>query len=176
MQTLIPFFVFTTLESSMWNAAAYVAFIGIIIGVYREKYRNWLITIGAAILALYAGIFLHDPLFTILQSIIVYSSASQLLRHSKRYTTISMIFATIISYALLFKNNEISNIWTFIGSLGLLGIAFGFVILPKRYGFLVMAIGGVFLTIYAYTVSAQVFILLNIFFTAANIQKWHENK
>ena len=176
MQTLIQFLGFTTLTSSLWNMAAYIAFIGIIIGVSWEKYRNLLVTIGAFVLVFYAGIFLHDPLFVISQCVIVFSGILQLTKTSKRTATKSLILATLLSYAILLKNGAIADIWSFIGSLGLLGIAFGLIILPKRFGFLVMAVGGVFLTIYAYTVSAWVFFLLNIFFAIVNVKKWYKNK
>ncbi|KKS88385.1 hypothetical protein A2567_00230 [Candidatus Azambacteria bacterium RIFOXYD1_FULL_42_11] len=176
MQTIIQFLGFTTTTGIIWNSLAYIAFIGIIIGVSSEQYRNWLITIGALVLAFYASIFLHDPLFTILQSIVVFSGFSQLLYRPKLYTTLALILATFLSYLFLILNGEIANIWSFIGSLGLLGIAFGLIILPKRFGFLVMAVGGVFLTIYAYTVSAWVFFFLNIFFAIVNVKKWYKNK
>lgn len=176
MQTLIQFLGFTTLASSIWNVVAYIAFIGIIIGVSLEKYRNWFITIGALVLVFYAGIFLHDPLFTILQSMIVFSGFLELTKTPKRLATKSLILAVLLLYAILLKNGVIADMWSFIGSLGLLGIAFGLIILPKRFGFLVMAMGGAFLTIYAYTVSAWVFFLLNIFFARANVKKWYKNK
>ena len=39
MQMLIQFLGFTTTFGIIWNILAYAAFIGIIIGVFSEKYR-----------------------------------------------------------------------------------------------------------------------------------------
>lgn len=160
----------------MWNIVAYLAFIGIIIGVFWEKYRNLLVTVGAFVLMLYAGIFLHNPLFATLQLVIVISGVLSLLKSSKLFSICLLTLSTAVSYLYLVLNGAITNIWAFIGSLGLLCIAFGLVILPKPLGFLVMAAGGVFLTIYAFTVSAWVFVFLNLFFTIANIITWQKSK
>lgn len=177
MQTLIQFLGFTTLTSSAWNAVAYIAFIGIIIGVSSERYRNLLFTVGAFVLALYASIFLHNQLFATLQMVIVVSGFLQLLKFSDSRFSIGLLsLFTLASYLNLTLNGVVSEIWSFIGSLGLLGIAFGLVVLPKRFGFLIMTMGGIFLVIYAFTVSAWVFFFLNIFFAIVNIKTWHKNK
>lgn len=174
MQTLIQFLGFMTLTSSIWNIAAYIAFIGIIIGVSSERDRNLLFTVGAFVLALYASIFLNNQLFATLQIVVMISGFLQLFKFSKRFSIGLLILFTAASYLNLALNGTISDIWSFIGSLGLLGIAFGLIILPKRFGFLVMALGGAFLTIYAFTVFAWVFFLLNIFFAIVNIKTWYK--
>ena len=174
MQTLIEILGFTTLENGIWNTVSYLAFTSIIIGVFWERGRNILITIGAGALALYAGIFLHNYLFTALQVLIIVSGVLQWLKVSQRPAMITVTFLTIATYVFLAFNGIISNTWAFTGSLGLLGIAFGLIILPKHYGFIIMAIGGVFLVLYAFNVQAWVFFLLNIFFAGANIYTWRK--
>ena len=174
MQTLIEIFGFTTLENSVWNATAYLAFINIIVGVFWERGRNTLITIGAGTLSLYAGVFLHNYLFTALQVLIVISGILQWIKISQRPAMITMTLLTVATYIFLATNGIINDIWAFTGSLGLLGIAFGLIILPKHYGFIIMAMGGVFLVLYAFNVQAWVFFLLNIFFAIANIYTWRK--
>lgn len=175
MRVLTEFFGFTSPISTFWNLSAYLAFIIIIIGVLSEKYRNVLITFGAGVLALYAGIFLHHPLFATLQTLIVLSgillSAKKL---SKPGTVTIMVILTIAAYLFLMMGGAITNVSAFIGSSGLLGIAFGLAALPKRYGFLLMALGGILLIIYTSYISAWVFFFLNIFFTVANIKKLYQ--
>ncbi len=176
MQFLVEFFGFTTPASSIWNVAAYAAFVGIIIGVSSERYRNILFTIGAGILALYAGIFLHNPLFTALQTLVVISGLLQLAKVSKRPTMVAMVTFTIAAYILLVWSGAIVNAVSFVGSFGLLGIAFGLAVLPRHYGFLVMAVGGALLVVYAFTVAAWVFFFLNIFFAFENIRTWYKGR
>ena len=174
MQTLAEFFGFTNLAGSIWNSIAYLAFILIIIGVSSDRYRNVLITSGAAALALYAIIFLHNPLFAALQALITVSGSLQLAGISKRTAMTVMMVLTAAAYLFLILGGSITNIWALLGSLGLLCIAFGLVVLPKRCGFLLMAAGGILLIIYAFTVTAWVFFFLNIFFTIANIRTWQK--
>ena len=175
-QTLIEFFGCTTLAGGIWNISAYLAFIGIIIGVFSERYRNLLFTLGPAVLALYAYAFLHNPLFTALQVIIVVSGILQWLKIAK-HTAITVIFsATIAAYIFLASINAITDVWGLIGSFGLLGIALGLAVLPWRPGFLVMAGGGALLAVYGFMVSAWVFFFLNIFFAVANILTWRKQR
>ena len=101
MQPLFEFFGFATLASSIWNAAAYIAFVGIIIGVSSERYRNILFTAGAGILALYAGIFLHNPLFAALQTLVVIAGLSQLAKVSEYSAMVTMISLTVAAYVFL---------------------------------------------------------------------------
>ncbi len=172
MQMLIEFFGFTTLANSIWNAVAYMAFIGIIIAVLWERYRNVLMTLGAAILASYAGFFLYNPLFTTLQALIVVSGLLQLMKAPKRTSMAVLMTLTVVAYLFLTLSGAVADGWALIGSLGLLGIAFGLAVLPNRYGFLLMAVGGVLLIFYAFAVKAWVFFFLNIFFAVANIRTW----
>ncbi len=172
MQTLLEFFGFTTLWGIVWNAAGYLAFISIIIGVFSERYRNALITFAAGALALYSGIFLHNPLFTALEILIVISGLLQWTKISKRRAVAIMVMLTGLAYLLLLGGGAITDAWSFVGSLGLLGIAFGLIILPKPFGFVLMAAGGVLLVVYGFAVEAWVFFFLNIFFVFANIRTW----
>lgn len=174
MESLREFFGFTTAASSAWNAVAYAAFVGIITGVFWERYRNLLITFGAAILALYSGIFFHNTLFTVLQLLIVVSGLLQLVNAHKRFAMITMVTFTITAYAFLALSGIITDTWTLMGSFGLLGIAFGLVILPKHYGFIVMSVGGILLIFYGFAVEAWVFFFLNIFFAVANTYEWNK--
>ncbi len=174
MQILLEFLGFTSLTSSLWNAASYLAFIAIIIGVFWERYRNWLITIGAMALAIYAAAFLKNTLLTTLQIVITISGILQLCRVSRNSAMRIMIGCTVAAYFFLIFKNAIADAWSFVGSLGLLGIAFGLTILPKRYGFLVMAAGGLLLVAYSFIINAWVFFFLNIFFFVANLRTWNK--
>ena len=102
----------------IWNAAAYLAFVAIIIGVFSERYRNWFITVGAFVLMFYARFFLHNQLFASLQALIVISGCLQLLGVPKRFSIGLLILLTAGSYLNLALNCAINNIWAFIGSLG----------------------------------------------------------
>lgn len=177
MQTITEFLGFTTLAGSIWNAISYAAFIGIIIGISWERGRNALFTFGASALALYAGFFLHDILFTTLQILITISALMQWTKVSGYFAGIAMTVLTVAAYLFLISRGAIADIWSLAGSLGLLGIAFGILVLNsnsgrKRYGFLIMAAGGTLLVLYALHVKAWVFFFLNIFFAIANIRGW----
>lgn len=174
MGMFFDFLGFTTVAGTVWNAISYGAFIVIIVGVYSEKHRNKLITLGAAILALYAGIFLKNPLFTGLQTLIMISGILQLAKVSKRISMTAMILLTAAAYAILYGGGAITDGWSLAGSFGFLGIAFGLATLPQRFGFIFMATGGILLVVYAFHVSVWVFFLLNIFFAIANIQEWQK--
>lgn len=172
MGILAEFFGFTSFNDGLWNTISYLAFIMIIIGVFWERYRNWLITTGAIVLAIYAAVFLQNTLLTTLQIVITISGILQLCRVSRNSAMRTMIGCTIAAYFFLIFKNAIADIWSFVGSLGLLGIAFGLTTLPKRYGFLVMAAGGLLLVAYSFVIGAWVFFFLNIFFFAANLRAW----
>ena len=174
METVLDFLGFATVAGTVWNAVSYAAFIVIIIGVYSERHRNTLITLGAAVLALYAGIFLKNPLFATLQTLIVISGLLKLTKFSRRISMAAIILLTAAAYAILYGGGVITDTWSLMGSFGLLGIALGLATLPRRYGFILMAIGGLFLIAYAFQVSVWVFFLLNIFFAIANIQAWQK--
>ncbi len=173
MQVLAEFLGFTSLASSLWNTISYLAFIAIITGVFWERCRNWLITMGAIVLAVYAAIFLQNTLLTTLQIVIAISGILQLCRVSRSSAMLTMIGCTIVAYLFLIFENAIVDDWSFVGSFGLLGIALGLTILPKRDGFLVMAAGGLLLIGYSFVIGAWVFFFLNIFFFIANLYTWH---
>ena len=153
----------------LWDAVAYLALTLIIVGVFWERGRNFLFAAGSVILAAYAWFFLNNTLFAILQALIIVSAILAIEKVSKIRTATILIALTVIAYILLILSNWITDIWSLLGSFGLIGIAFGLVVLPARWGFILMAIGGVLLTIYSVAVSAIVFLLLNIFFSIANI-------
>ncbi|HEY4497283.1 MAG TPA: hypothetical protein VJC20_00795 [Candidatus Paceibacterota bacterium] len=167
---------FTTVENSIWNAISYGAFVAIIIGVFSERFRNILITLGAVVLAIYAEVFLKNPLFATLQTLIVVSGLLQIANLRRHFVVIAMMALTIVAYLFLFLSGVIADGWVLAGSFGLLGIAFGLVTLPNRFGFLLMASGGVLLIIYAFRVGAWVFFLLNIFFIIANLYTWQKTR
>lgn len=160
----------------VWDTVSYLAFIIIIIGVFCDRYRNWLITMGAIVLAVYAAEFLHNRLLATLQIVIAFSGVLQLCRVPRELSKCAMIGSAMGAYYSLTTKNAIADIWSFIGSLGLLGIAFGLITLPKRYGFLVMATGGLLLVLYSFIIGAWVFFFLNIFFFIANIRTWNVSK
>ncbi len=169
METIAELFGFTTVAGGIWNAVSYAAFIAIIIGVFYERHRTALVVIGAGTLALYAGFFLHNILFTALQALIVVSGLLQWTKTPRSIAMTAMTLLTILAYALLAASGVLTDRWALAGSLGLLGIAFGLIALPARSGFWLMAAGGVLLVLYAYTVHAWVFFGLNIVFAVANI-------
>lgn len=171
METVLALFGFTTLESTLWNLAAYVAFISIIIGVCYERGRTVLITLGALVLALYAGFFLKDPVFAALQTLITVSGVMQLRQVERRTSIIILLFLTICAVSLLAFGGVLQDNTTLVGVGGLLAIAFGIILLPQFTAFLVMAIGGILLADYAWAVGAWVFFWLNIFFALANIKE-----
>ena len=172
MEELLNLLGFTTVASSAWNTIAYAAFIAIIVGVFYERHRNALFTIGAAVLVAYAYFFLGNPLFATLQVLIMISGLLRWKKVNRRFSIMAMLMLTALAYAYLYLTGAIMDIWSLAGSLGLLGIAFGLILLPKRYGFLIMAVGGSLLVFYAFHVAAWVFFLLNIFFAISNIYTW----
>lgn len=171
MEALFTVLGFTTLESTLWNLAAYVAFVGIIVGVLYEPLRNHLITAGAAILAAYSALFLHNPMFAALQTIIAVSGAMQLWRVPSWHATNTILTLTVIAVSVLVFGCASHGNQTMLGVIGLVGIAFGLVLAPRRSGFGLMAAGGVLLVAYAWIVGAWVFFWLNIFFALANVKE-----
>ena len=168
---MLEFLGFVSLESTLWNVVGYGAFIGIIVGVLSEGLRKPLFVIGPILLALYAGLFLHDPLFTSLQILITVSGVLQLANVPRRTSMVVMVIATIVAYLFLIFGGILVDVWAVIGSLGLLGIAFVIIRLPKPDVFLLMAAGGALLVIYGFVVEAWVFFFLNIFFAIANVRE-----
>ena len=172
MQALLELMGFTTATGVAWNLAAYVAFIVIIIGISSDRHRNTLTAIGAIVLGVYAWIFLHNPLFAALQALVVISICFQWAKLSPRNTVVTFLSLTALAYFLLAKNGAIADAWSLAGSFGLLGIAIGLIILPKKPGFLILAAGGVLLVVYGYHASAWVFFLLNAVYFVESMRNW----
>lgn len=175
VQALMGFLGLNT-SAGLWSMASYLAFVVIIIGVFWERYRNLLVTLGAVVLVFYAGIFLKNPLFAALQSLIVLAGALKFSKLSERFAMGAMITTTVLAYIFLVSNDAINDVWSLIGSLGLLGIAFGLAVMPERYGFILMAAGGALLVAYAFAVAAWVFFSLNILFFFANVITWRKQR
>lgn len=169
---IAEFFGFATIESTLWNLAAYVALAAIIIGVFHNRLRNFLFLFGAGMLAAYASLFLDNKIFAILQVLVMASAILQIKSVSKRRAIVIMSVLAAVVYLFLLWSDAIENTWALIGSIGLLGLAFGLMTLPKRSGFILMATAGILLALYAFEANARVFFLLNIFFTAANLYSW----
>lgn len=176
MEGFLALLGFPTIVDSLWNIVSYTAFVAIIAGVFSERYRNRLITFGAAVLAVYAGVFLKNPLFATLQTLICVSGLMQMVQLRRRAAMTAMMVLTSIAYIFLYASGALADTWAVSGSFGLLGIAFGLITLPHRSGFILMALGGVSLITYAFHVGAWVFFLLNIFFAVANIHTWRKNR
>lgn len=172
VHTILEILGFTNLIGVIWNMLAYAAFICIIVGVSSDRYRNFLITLGGGLLAFYAYFFFHNYLFAVLQCLIVISGVLQWKK--AKGAAMVMVVLTAAAYLFLIRIGAIGNIWALIGSFGLLGIVFGLVVLPKRYGFMLMAVGGALLVIYAFPTRAWVFFFLNIFFFWKSVQAWRK--
>lgn len=176
MESFLALLGFSSIAGSLWNVVSYAAFVTIIVGVFSERYRNRLIMCGAAVLAVYAGVFLKNPLFATLQTLIVISGLAQTVQLRRHVAMAIMAVLTSIAYVCLYVSGAIADMWALSGSLGLLGIAFGLIALPNRFGFILMASGGIALVAYAFYVGAWVFFLLNIFFAIANIHAWQKTR
>lgn len=172
MEALLAMFGFTTPVSTLWNLAAYGGFICIIVGVLYERMRNILIVFGSAVLAFYSALFLKDAVFAALQTLIAVSGVMQIFHCKRKTSTMTMVVLTVVALSLLIFGGALQSIATIVGVLGLLGIAFGIVFLPRRSAFVLMTIGGILLTAYAWTFGAWVFFWLNIFFALANIKEF----
>lgn len=173
---LAEFLGFTNLESTLWNLAAYIAFAAVITGVLYERWINVLYLPAAVALGLYAGMFIGNPVFAALQSVIGVSAFAGLTKFSKKTSNWIVGLAAAGACIYLLQTGALADYWAVLGSLGLLGIAFGLVVLPHRKGFLLMVLAGIFLTGYAYESKAWVFFFLNAFFVVVSFYKWREIK
>ena len=160
----------------LWNLVGYGAFVLIIVGVLWEKYRNILLTVGAATLALYAALFLENELFTVLQMMIVTSGLLQLLQCPRKTSAFVISIFAVVACVMLLVHGAIASAYDILGGLGLMGIAFGVAFLPARNAFVLMTGGGVLMVVYAFSASAWVFFFLNIFFAIANIKTLYSTK
>lgn len=161
---------FTTWESGLWNGAAYITILIIIRAVYLERWINQVVFVGGIFLGIYAWFFLHDPLFTTLQGVIAFSALLQLLSVSKHLSIGLLTIITGTAYAILLSQGVISDQVSVLGSIGLLGIAFGLIFIPSRLGFAILATGSVLLSAYSWFTEAWAFLFLNVFFAIVNIR------
>jgi peptidoglycan/LPS O-acetylase OafA/YrhL len=141
---------FTTPRDAFWNTLGYGAFVAIIFGSRKIRtqldYGNALITTGAAILAVYAGIFLRDPLLTVLQTYIVFAGVLQWRRQyvtdeQRMWSLLIAGLGAVILAGASFEGDTV-GLWILAGVLGLMGIAVGLAVAPHRDGALYMSIGG----------------------------------
>ncbi len=163
---------FTSPISTAWNGLAYAAFILIIIGVASDRYRDGFTMLGAFVLAIYAKLFLHNDVFALLQVLVCMWSGSQMLGFSREKSVPAMLMFTALTCAGLSVSGSITDTWTWIGSLGLLLIIIGLMALPWQSAFLMLAAGGVFLVIYAYSAGAWVFFFLNAAYVFVSAATW----
>ena len=175
MQEIFSLLGFTDLLSTAWNLLAYAGMILITVAVISTKWRNQFFFWGPLILLLYALFYLNDPILTGLQIIVTVSGLLNLTDIKKRAPQ-TVIALTIVVYAALLATRQISGIWQWIGSFGLLGIALGLTQLPRRQGFAIMSIGGLLVVIYALAFRIWVFSVLNAIFFLANVVEFRSHK
>lgn len=168
MEELLDFLGFSNPVGVVWNLAAYLGMIIITVAVCFDKYRNQFFVWGPLILLLYAWLYLGDPILTGLQLIVTISGALNLIGVKKEAPCV-IVFLTIVIYIFLLITGQFSNLWFWLGSFGLLGIAVGLIQLPHKRGFSVMALGGLLIAIYAFALQIWVFFVLNTVFFTANI-------
>jgi len=161
---------FTDPFSIVWNIAAYLGMALITAAVLSQKMRKHFFVWGPLILLLYALFYLNNAILTGLQLVVTVSGSLNLLG-VKRTAPYLVAVLTIAVYVVLLIMGELSNVWFWLGSFGLLGIAIGLTQLPKRLGFSIMMAGGMLIVIYAYALEIWVFFILNIVFAAANLME-----
>lgn len=171
---------FNDIWSTFWNTIAYAASIVIVLAIRQDdKLRNMVITICAPVLAVYAGVFLGNPVFMSLQILIGISGAMIWAKTPPPLPKILTLILTAGIYsflfwvgALKFKVGALSDFLIFAGPLGLACIAFALTTFPKNSGFLLFAIGGAFLTGYALVAEAWVFFGLNAIFALISMRDY----
>ena len=173
METILTFLGFTTLESTVWNVIAYGFVVLLIVATLREKHRYEFFAAGATALAVYSGLFLHNTLFTTLQIVVMISALLQVYKVSPKKSRVTLSLLTLCALIFLFLSGNLETRLDILGALGLSGIAFGIVMLPRQSAFIVMALGGGFLTWYAFVIPVWAFFILNMFYTGANILQWN---
>ncbi len=175
MEQILSFLGFTSTVSILWNILGYAGMILIIIAVLSAKWRNRFFVLGPFFLLIYAWFFLHDPILSGLQLIIIASGVLNLL-NVKKVTPAVMIILSAIIFTALLVTGQLSGLGYWIGALGLWGIALGFTQLPRRRAFTIMAIGGLLIIVYALIFKVWVFFILNIFFFGANLLEFRRYK
>ena len=161
---------FTDLTSTFWNILAYIGMIVVIVAVVSKKLRDHFFVLGSLILTLYAWFFLHNQLLTALQLIITVSSILNLLKIKNGASLIVGILSAI-TYILLIISGSIAGFWCLIGSFGLLAICWGFIELPKKRSFAIMAAGGILIILYSGALAIWTWFALNVIFCLVNIIK-----
>lgn len=172
MEALLEFLGFTTLEGIIWNSVAYISVLAIVYAVLFEKGRFVVFAIAGALLALYSHFFFHSVLFTTLQVVVSISAILQVLKVDAFSQKVLLAFITFYAFVFLFTQGELNTALNMVGAFGFLGIAVGIIMLPRVHAFLVMALGGGALIVYAFALSAWPFFVLNVFYTMANVWQW----
>lgn len=171
---------FNDIWSTIWNIIAYATAIAVVRAIrLDDKLRNIVITICAPILALYAGVFLGNPVFMLLQILIGISGVLILAKMPPPFPKVLTLTFAAGAYIFLFgvavlklEIKSLDDFLFFAGPLGLVCIAFALTTFPKNLGFLLFAIGGAFLTGYALVSKAWVFFILNIIFSLVSMRDY----
>lgn len=172
MESALEFLGFTDPWSTLWNLVAYGFVALLIFATLREKYRYEFLGIGAMMLASYSYVFLHNTLFTTLQIVIMISALLQSYSVSPNNQKITLSLITVCAVLFLLLSGNLKTYLDTLGLFGLWGIAFGIIMLPRLGAFLVMAVGGFALVLYALALSIWPFLVLNVFYTLANVWQW----
>ncbi len=167
MEGLIEILGFGDVLGIVWNMAAYLGMGVITAGVLSSRMRKHFFFWGPLVLLLYALFYLNNAILTGLQLVVTVSGLLNLLDVKKRSPYLVGVLTAIVYLILIFMG-ELSNVWFWLGSFGLLGIALGLTQLPKRIGFAIMLVGGILIVVYAYALAIWVFFVLNIIFAVAN--------
>lgn len=173
---LTELLVFASFRSGAWNMLSYAALIAIIVGIASERNRAMLYTLGSAALAAYAAVFLHSIFWAVLNALVIVSGILQWIKAGRRITMAIMTILAILAYGFIWHVGAIADVWALFGSFGLLGLAFGLAVLPNRYGFLIMAAGGLLLIIYAFITAVWIIFVLNIIFVIVDIFTWRNTE
>ena len=164
MTTMLNFFGFVDLPSTIWNLFAYGGMVVILFGVKSKNYRPHLIGSGAVVLMFFAFIFLKDYILAGLQLLISISAVFEIARTSKKVSaSVTLVLSAILFLALIF-GGYVPDLLRWLGIGGAFGIAFGLTLAPKKSGFATMGAGGALLVIYSPFVGAWVFFFLNLIF------------
>lgn len=171
---------FTDIWSTIWNIIAYATAIAVVRAIrLDDQLRNVVMTVCAPILALYAGVFLGNPVFMSLQILIGISGTLVWAKMPPPLPKLLTLLFTAGAYALLFKLGAVKfsiksldDFLIFAGPLGLVCIALALATFPKNSGFLLFAVGGAFLTGYALASKAWVFFILNIIFSLVSARDY----
>lgn len=179
MKEVAEFFGFVSVGSTIWNVLGYFALIYLIAGVICEKYRKTAFISAAFWLGAYAFVFVQDILIASFELLFAGTAVMQYeWKISRRaQNVLILVWGAVTFYLLFFSGLNGSfkgglftlGIWKGMGSAGFLLLVVGLVILPRYFGFLVMAVGGVLITSYAFVNQVWVFFILNIVFVAANV-------